>query len=154
VTAIGVISDTHGYVDPRVIELFAGVDHILHAGDIGPPGVVMQLERIAPVTAVRGNCDIGDDFRETEVLLLGNRKFVVRHEVDVRGAGEDLHQLILRAKPDVIVFGHTHRPCIEHRGEVLLFNPGYGGKQRFSLPRSVGILRCDGSGVSAAHLAL
>jgi len=70
VTTIGVISDTHGYVDPRVIDLFAGVDHILHAGDIGPPSVVMQLERIAPVTAVRGNCDLGDDFRETEVVVL------------------------------------------------------------------------------------
>ena len=95
---------------PRVFELFAGVDHILHAGDIGPPGVVLQLEKIGPVTAVRSNCDL---------------------EV-----------------------GHTHRPCIERWGDVLLFNPGYGGKQRFHLPRSVGILRCDGSGVSAAYLAL
>ena len=88
------------------------------------------------------------------VVVLGDRKFVVRHAVDVRGAGEELRCLMLREKPDVIVFGHTHRPCIESMGKVLLFNPGYGGKQRFSLPRSVGILRCDGSGISAAHLAL
>jgi hypothetical protein len=153
-TTIGVISDTHGYVDPRVFELFAGVDHILHAGDIGPPGVVLQLEKIAPVTAVRGNCDLEEAFRETEVVVLGDWKFVVRHAVDVRGAGEELRPLMLREKPDVIVFGHTHRPCIERWGEVLLFNPGYAGKQRFHLPRSVGVLRCDGSGVSATHLAL
>ena len=153
-TTIGVISDTHGYVDPRVIELFAGVDHILHAGDIGPPSVVMQLERIAPVTAVRGNCDLGDGFRETEVVVLGGRRFVVRHEVDVRCTDGELDTLLHRSRPDVVVFGHTHRPCIERMGSVLLFNPGYGGKQRFSLPRSVGILRCDEAGVSAAHLAV
>ena len=153
-TTIGVISDTHGYVDPRVLDLFAGVDHILHAGDIGPPSVVTQLERIAPVTAVRGNCDIGGGFRETEVVVLGGRRFVVRHEVDVRCTERELDTLLRRARPDVVVFGHTHRPCIERMGNVLLFNPGYGGKQRFHLPRSVGILRCDGSGVSAAHLAL
>ena len=154
VTTIGVISDTHGYVDPRVIELFAGVDHILHAGDIGPPSVVMQLERIAPVTAVRGNCDFGDGFRETEVVVLGGRRFVVRHEVDVRRTEGELDTPLRRARPDVVVFGHTHRPWIERMGNVLLFNPGYGGKKRFSLPRSVGILRCGEAGVSAAHLPL
>ena len=153
-TTIGVISDTHGYVDPRVFELFAGVDHILHAGDIGPRGVVLQLERIAQVTAVRGNCDIEEAFRETEVVVLGGRTILVRHEVDVHRREDDLLQLLRREKPDVVVYGHTHRPSIERRGEVLLFNPGYGGKQRFHLPRSVGILRCDESGVSAAHLAL
>jgi hypothetical protein len=71
-TTIGVISDTHGYVDPRVFELFAGVDHILHAGDIGPPGVVLQLERIAPVTAVRGNCD-ADGGKQRLAVLWGER---------------------------------------------------------------------------------
>ena len=148
------ISDTHGYVDPRVFEFFAGVDHILHAGDIGSTVVVLQLEKIAPVTAVAGNCDLEDGFREREVVVLGGRKFVVRHFVDVRGAGEELQPLLWREKPDVIVFGHTHRPCTERWGNVLLFNPGYGGKQRFNLPRSVGILRCDELGISAAHLAL
>lgn len=153
-TTIGVISDTHGYVDPRVLELFAGVDHILHAGDIGPPSVVMQLERIAPVTAVRGNCDADGGFRETEVVVLGGRTILVRHEVDVRCAEEELPLLLLREKPDVIVFGHTHRPSIERWGEVLLFNPGYGGKQRFHLPRSIGLLRIDGLEISAVHLPL
>jgi putative phosphoesterase len=153
-TRIGVISDTHGYVDPRLFELFAGVDHILHAGDIGSPGVVLQLGKIAPVTAVMGNCDLGDGFRETEVVVLGGRRFVVRHEVDVRCTEGELDTLLRRARPDVVVFGHTHRPFIERMGNVLLFNPGYGGKQRFSLPRSVGILRSDEAGISAAHLAL
>ena len=114
----------------------------------------MQLERIAPVTAVRGNCDLGDDFRETEVVVLGGRKFVVRHVVNVRSSEGELDTPLRRARPDVVVFGHTHRPCIERMGNVLLFNPGYGGEQRFHLPRSVGILRVDESGVSAAHLAL
>jgi hypothetical protein len=68
-TTIGVISDTHGHLDPRVFELFAGVDHILHAGDIGSPGGVLQLEKIAPVTAVAGNCDLGDGFRERQAAF-------------------------------------------------------------------------------------
>ena len=114
----------------------------------------MQLERIAPVTAVRGNCDVGDGFCETEVVELGGRRFVVRHVVNVRCSEGELDTPLRRARPDVVVFGHTHRPCIERVGNVLMFNPGYGGKQRFHLPRSVGILRCDEAGVSAAHLPL
>jgi len=114
----------------------------------------MQLERIATVTAVRGNCDLGDDFRETEVVVLGGRKFVVRHVVNVRCSEGELDTPLRRARPDVVVFGHTHRPCIERMGNVLLFKPGYGGKQRFSLSRRVGILSCDEAGISAAYLAL
>jgi hypothetical protein len=141
-------------VDPRVLELFAAVDHILHAGDIGPRGVILQLERIAPVTAVAGNRDLEGGFRETEMAVPGNRTFAVRHVVDVRLAGPELRPPPRRERPDAIVFGNTHRPCTERWGNVLLFNPGYGGKQRFNMPRSVGILRCDEAGVSATHLAL
>ena len=151
---IGVISDTHGYLDPRVFELFAGVDHILHAGDIGPASVVAELATIAPVTAVLGNCDWGDGFPETGVVVLGGRTILVRHVVDVRFAGADVRPLLLRHRPDVIVFGHTHKPCVERWGEVLLFNPGSAGRQRFRLPRCVGILRIDDLGIGAQHLEL
>jgi hypothetical protein len=81
---IGAISDTHGYFDPKIVKLFAGVDHILHAGDIGLPWLILELEQIAPVTAVLGNNDAGLDFKETEVAEFDGRKFLVHHIVDPR----------------------------------------------------------------------
>ena len=71
---IGVISDTHGHFDPALREIFVGVDHILHAGDIGLPWLILELEDIAPVTAVLGNTDSGINYKETELIQLGSRK--------------------------------------------------------------------------------
>ena len=79
---------------------------------------------------------------------------MLRHIFDARSPGAEMKELLRREKPHAVVFGHTHVPCFERWGEVILFNPGYAGRQRFKLPRSVGILRCDGSGVSATHVAL
>lgn len=139
---IGVISDTHNYFDPRIAELFAGVDHILHAGDIGLPWIILQLEEIAPVTAVLGNNDEGLSFKETEVIELAHRKFLVHHIVDVHRPSETVQRCVTRERPDVVVFGHSHKPFNEVIGGVLYFNPGYAGKPRFGQPRSVAILHC------------
>ena len=79
---IGVISDTHNFLDPKVHELFAGVNHILHAGDIGNATIISELEAIAPVTAVYGNTDMGLPFKETEIIELGTRKFLIHHIVN------------------------------------------------------------------------
>ena len=146
---IGVISDTHGYLDPQIPKLFAGVDHILHGGDIGQPWLILELEQIAPVTVVLGNTDTDLNFNETEVVQLGDRKFLVHHIVDVRAPSETIRQRILRENPDVVVFGHTHKPFNQMVGKTLYFNPGYAGKQRFNLKRSVAILHCDDSGIRA-----
>jgi putative phosphoesterase len=154
VITIGVISDTHGTLDRKVGELFAGVDHILHAGDIGNDSVLHGLERIAPVTAVEGNCDCNLELGETKMLVLGGLRFVLRHIFDARSPGGEMRKLLHREKPHVIIFGHTHVPCIERWGDMILFNPGYAGRQRFKLPRSVGIIRCDELGISAQHLDL
>src|SRR5204863_10092352 len=81
---LGAISDTHGHFDPKLPKLFAGVDHILHGGDIGLPWLILELEQIAPVTAVLGNTDAGLDFKETEVAEFDGRKFLVHHIVDPR----------------------------------------------------------------------
>jgi len=151
VFTIGVISDTHGYLDPQVIKLFSGVDHILHAGDIGPASLIRQLEKIAPVTAVAGNCDLLKGFRETEVVELGGRTFFLRHIVDVRSPGAGLRALLELEKADAVIFGHSHRPYCERQGGVLLFNPGSAGQQRFNLPLSVGIIRCTVQGLTAVH---
>ncbi|HTH47285.1 MAG TPA: metallophosphoesterase family protein, partial [Candidatus Limnocylindria bacterium] len=110
---IGIISDTHGHLDRQVFDLFAGVDHILHAGDIGYPSLILELEGLAPVTAVLGNNDAGLDFRESEIVELGGRKFFVHHIVNPHSLTEHLAQRFVRVKPDVVVFGHTHRRFCE-----------------------------------------
>ena len=140
---IGVISDTHNHFDPKVAKLFAGVDHILHGGDIGLPWVILELEHIAPVTAVLGNNDEGLDFKETEVVELGGRKFLVHHIVDVHRPAESLRRRIVKENPDVVVYGHSHQPHGETVGRTFYFNPGYAGKPRFGQPRSVAILHCE-----------
>jgi putative phosphoesterase len=146
---IGVISDTHDHLDPKVPELFADVDHILHAGDIGLPWVILHLEHIAPVTAVLGNNDACSRFRETELLQMDGRKFLLHHIVDVRSPTEAIKRRIIREAPDVVIFGHTHKPFSEVVGRTLYLNPGYAGKPRFNLPRTVAILHCDSTGLKA-----
>jgi putative phosphoesterase len=144
---IGLISDTHGYLDPKVPALFDGVEHILHAGDIGLPWLILQLANIAPVTAVLGNTDTGLDFKETEVMQLDGQKFLVHHIVDVHSPAGPIQRRIIRENPDVVVFGHTHKPFCETVGKTLYFNPGYAGKPRFGLARTVAILHCDEKGL-------
>jgi len=140
---LGIISDTHGHLDPRVEKIFAGVDHILHAGDVGPHSLLLELEGIAPVTAVLGNTDNWLNLKFTELVELAGRKFLVHHIVDPHELNDDLKARIAEERPDVVVFGHTHKPFCETIGGVLFFNPGYAGKQRFALERSVAILECD-----------
>lgn len=149
---IGVISDTHGYFDPQITGLFAGVEHILHTGDIGQSRVIWELEKIAPVTAVLGNVDGGLPFKETEVVELGGRTFLIHHIVNVHAPAEPLERRIAQANPEVVVFGHTHKPFCQTIGRVLYFNPGYAGKARFNLPRSVAILHCGETGIEPEFL--
>ena len=145
---IGVISDTHDHLDPKVPALLAGVDHILHAGDIGLPWLILQLENIAPVTAVIGNTDAGLSYKETELIQLGGRKFLLHHIVDVLSPADPIKRRIIRENPNVVVFGHTHKPCSELVKKTLYFNPGYAGKPRFNLPRTIAILHCDESRIT------
>lgn len=152
---IGVISDTHGHLDATVCELFAGVDHILHGGDVGRPSILLELERIAPVTAVRGNTDDPHcGLKDTEVLELAGRKFLLQHIVNPHAPSRQLQHLLAKEDADVVVFGHTHRPFCEMIGGILFLNPGYAGKPKFGLDRSVAILRCDGKGVRPELLPL
>ena len=140
---IGVISDTHGFLDPKIPGFFAGVEHILHAGDIGSDGVVAELEAVAPVTAVLGNTDSSPMFRLTEVVLLAGRKFLVHHIVNPRALTEELRRRLARERPDAVVFGHTHKAFCETIDGVLYLNPGYAGRPKLGLERSVAVLHCD-----------
>ena len=151
---IGIISDTHGHLDPGVAMLFDGVGHILHAGDIGQSSIILQLEQIAPVTAVLGNNDAGLDFPETEIAVLAGRKFLVHHIVQVRAPDETIRSRIQREAPDVVVFGHSHKPYCETIGETLYLNPGYAGRPRFNLPRSVALVHCGATGIRTEFKSL
>jgi putative phosphoesterase len=140
---LGIISDTHGWLDPAVPKLFAGVEHILHAGDIGSDGIIAELEAVAPVTAVLGNTDSSPNFRLMEAVALAGRKFLVQHIVNPRALTEELRLRIARERPDVVAFGHTHKAFCEAIDSVLYLNPGYAGKPKFGLERGVVILHCD-----------
>src|SRR4051812_18879597 len=140
---IGVLSDTHDYLDPKICELFEGVDHILHGGDVGMPWLILQLESIAPVTAVLGNTDAGLKVKETEVVQLAKFKFMLHHIVDVHAPSQAVQRRLIKEDPDVVIFGHTHKPFNERIGKTLFFNPGYAGKPRFALPRTVAILHFE-----------
>lgn len=151
---IGLISDTHGFFDPRIRELLSGVDHILHAGDVGGAFVTLQLEQIAPVTAVLGNTDQFLALKETEIVELDGRKFLVHHILDPRELAGPIARRIAREKPEVVVFGHTHARFCQMFGEVLYFNPGYAGPPRAGAERSVAILSWKDGSVRPQFLTL
>jgi putative phosphoesterase len=148
---IGVVSDTHGLLRPEVLDAFAGVDHILHLGDIGDPAILDRLRELAPVTAIRGNIDGSDacaSLPATEYVTLGKWNLYLLHnvqELDVDPAAAGIH---------AVLFGHTHKPLLEHRSSVLFFNPGAAGPRRFSLPISAGLLHLgDAAGaIRAEHV--
>jgi putative phosphoesterase len=151
---VGVLADTHGHLDPKIAELFKGVDHIFHAGDIGLPWLILDLEEIAPVTAVLGNNDAGLEFKETEIVSLKDRKFFLHHIIELPNPADRIKKRIIRENPDVVIFGHTHKPFCEAMGQTLYFNPGYAGKPRFKMRRTVAVLNCDESGITAEYLPL
>ncbi len=151
---IGLISDTHNYLDPRVPEIFAGVDHILHAGDVGLPMLIVELEQIAPVTAVIGNTDEGLPLRETELVTLGGKKFLLHHIVTPGITPARIAEQFHKETPDVLMFGHTHKPYAEQHGATLFFNPGSAGKKRFGLPRTVAVMEIGARKISYDFIGL
>ena len=152
---VGVISDTHDFLDLKLPKLFAGVDHILHGGDIGAPMILLELQQIAPVTAVGGNTDDpGHHYRAMQAVMLAGRKFLVRHIVNPHAPADPLKARLACERFDVVVFGHTHKPFSETIGGTLFFNPGYAGKSRFGLERSVAILHCGARGMRPEFLRL
>ena len=151
---LGLISDTHGFLDPKVPRIFRGVDQILHAGDIGPDHLIAQLESIAPVTAVLGNNDASPCLPLTKTLVLGELKFLVHHIVTPRALTEELRARMARERPDAVVFGHSHKQFCERIGGVLFVNPGYAGKPRFAVERSVALLEAEGKEMQVKFVTL
>ena len=154
---IGVISDTHGQLHPRVFELFAGVDHILHAGDVGDEEILVDLALIAPVTAVAGNVDgfRCGSAREEARVTLGGLRFYLTHILDRPLAPRAAVVEALRVEPaDVVVFGHSHLPHDARLGALWFFNPASAGPRRFDYPCSVGILEDAGGRWTGRHVGL
>lgn len=169
---IGLISDTHGYFDPLLPEVLSGVDSILHAGDVGSQAVLDDLGRIADLQAVRGNVDTAElNLPPSLKLLIENVQVEIQHQLPVPqdeleqwSDGSPLHEqnpertaeFLENFDPDtkVVVFGHSHRPCLLTVGHMLFFNPGSSGKKRFSLPRCFGLMEVFPRGVRGSIMGL
>jgi putative phosphoesterase len=138
---IGVISDTHGFLDPRATLALRGVAMILHAGDIGTADIVEQLEAIAPVSAVYGNVDAGSPLaRRYPPTLRIEHEGVRIHMTHVGGRPSDLARHLPTPRPDVFIFGHSHVALRETIDGVLYLNPGAAGRPRFGGGLSVALL--------------
>jgi putative phosphoesterase len=147
---IGVISDTHGLLRPEAVAALRGVEHILHAGDVGDRAILDALREIAPVTAIRGNVDVSGPCAElpaTDVVELGERLFYLVHSV------QDLDINPAAAGVAMVVSGHSHKAAVQVRGGVIYFNPGSAGPRRFSLPVTVGFVTVE-DGVEASVMEL
>ena len=147
---IGVISDTHGLLRPEAVAALAGVEHILHAGDVGDAAILDALREIAPVTAIRGNVDtLGAcaDLPATDVVELGDKLFYLVHSV------HDLDIDPVASGVAMVVSGHSHKASVKVQRGVVLFNPGSAGPRRFSLPVTVGFVTVE-DGVEASVMEL
>ena len=123
-TTIGIISDNHGDWSPNIAKALEGVDAIIHAGDIGSYQIISKMESIAPTTAVLGNTDGDLPIKESEVTNIGKKKFFIQHIVDPHQLEVPLRARLDKVNPDVVVFGHTHKPFCETLGSILFLNPG------------------------------
>ena len=151
-TVVGVLSDTHGHLYPRIKELLAGVDHIVHAGDVGSAQVLAELRALAPVTAVRGNCDAGvwaQGLPARAELELEGVRILVGHvagrlKEETAGRGRDAGSSAPDGGYGVVISGHSHLAAIEERGGVLYLNPGSAGPRRYGRSRTMARLEIDG----------
>jgi uncharacterized protein len=137
---VGVISDTHDLLRPQALDALRGVDHILHAGDVGDTEILDELAALAPITAIRGNIDVRGPcahLPETEVVPLQGLSVYMLHDLQAL----DLDPVA--AGFAAVISGHSHKPKIEWRHGVLYFNPGSAGPRRFSLPVSLGLLTIE-----------
>ena len=148
---VGVISDTHGLLRPEVFDAFQGVELILHAGDIGGDDILIELQAIAPVLAVRGNMDYGawmEDIPASRDVKLGGKRIFLVHDpahIDVN-PDDNIFQ--------GIIFGHTHQPHMEIHKGILMLNPGSAGHRRKNYPVSLAIVKIRGERMDAELIEL
>ena len=148
---IGLVSDTHGMVRPQLFDALAGVELILHAGDVGPDDVLIELEAIAPVSAVFGNTDLPGNPRLVDELVLdiGGVSIHVSHGHEF--GSPTPAKLLAVYTQQVLVYGHTHRQMITEADGRLVINPGAAGARRFDLRPTVARLSIE-DGVASVEL--
>lgn len=155
---IGLVSDTHGLLDPRLGEVFAGCDAIVHAGDVVKSAVLAGLAEIAPVTAVRGNNDEGAALArlpETALVPVEALTLLLVHDLGARERPiQPARAILSRRRPEIVVHGHSHRPGTALLDGTLFVNPGSAGPRRFSLPRTAAVLAASGRKVEVAFFDL
>ncbi len=141
---LGVLADTHGLLRPETLDVLAGCELLIHAGDVGKPSVLEALRELAPVVAVRGNVDGGElaALPETEAVEAGGATLFVLHILD------DLDLDPVAAGFQAVIYGHSHRPEIRWQRDVLFLNPGSCGPRRFSLPVTVAVVDVPADGTS------
>ena len=141
---LGVLADTHGLLRPAVLAALAGVDAVLHAGDVGKPEILDALRGIAPVIAIRGNIDRSGpcaDLPATEAVELGGHLFYLVHALP------DLDLNPKAAGISTVIYGHSHKPSISWKDGVLYLNPGSAGPRRFSLPVTLALLHLEATAI-------
>ena len=137
-TTIAVLSDTHGLLRPEITTAIKGVDHIIHAGDLGKIEILDELQRIAPVSIIRGNIDREGEaanFPHNTVLEIAGQQLYILHDI------ADLNLDCRAAGFAAVIYGHSHQPEIKYKDNVLYLNPGSIGPRRFDLPLSYAMLR-------------
>jgi putative phosphoesterase len=147
---IGLISDTHGLLRPEALTALAGVELILHAGDVGSASILERLRHVAPVQAVSGNVDPKDSLPAVISVELEGRRIHVSHGHEMGSPTPE--RLVYRYAADIIVYGHTHRALMRRIGSTLVVNPGAAGPRRFDLKPSVALLRLPSTEVTFVNL--
>jgi putative phosphoesterase len=152
---IGVISDTHGYLDPRATAALQGVAQILHAGDIGGGAIIEALEALAPVIAVHGNTDAGTPMaRRFPATQRREIEGVYIHMTHIGGRPAELARALPEPRPDVYIFGHSHIALLETYAGVLFLNPGAAGRPRFGGGISIALLDVEDGRATARIVPL
>ena len=151
---VGLVSDTHGVLRPELLDVFAGVDVIVHAGDVGHRGVLDGLMAVAPTEAVSGNVDDRDDpmLPRHRTLPVGELTLHVSHGDEL--SHPTAERLLAQYTADIVVFGHTHRPVECRGGGRIAVNPGSAGPRRFSLPVTAARLTVVGRDVQVEFITL
>lgn len=147
---IGIISDTHGLLRPEAAAALAGVEHILHAGDIGSVEVLDGLRAIAPVTAVRGNVDHSPgviDLPDTQTFEIEGLSVYILHNLD------DL-EIDPAAGFKVVISGHTHQAQVVHKNGVMYVNPGSAGPSRFHHNPCLAVMQAEGDEIDVQVVKL
>ena len=148
---IGLISDTHGLMRPEALERLQDSDLLIHAGDIGKPEVLAALKELAPVIAIKGNNDTGSWARNlprTKKITIRSARLYVIHNLQDLSFDPGLRGF------RVVISGHSHKPAIQTKGNVLFVNPGSAGPRRFKLPICVGRLLVQGETIDGEIIEL